>query len=177
MLCYERADALHKKEAEVRAIEVTDGQSLCEYLKGFWELIWNHKMFGYVYDIYSDDIKVIRENGIVIEGIKGVKQELLNLNAAFPDLRVHIEEIFAMPKGPGYEIWMRYYFIGTNTACSIYGPPSGLKMEGDKAINQSMYRVENIDGEWLITSEFTGRPCEYIRAICTGDNSFGHVKF
>lgn len=35
MLCYERADALHKKEAEVRSISVTDGQSLCEYLKGF----------------------------------------------------------------------------------------------------------------------------------------------
>ena len=74
MLCYERADALHKKEAEVRAIEVTDGNSLCEYLKGFWELIWNHKMFGYVYDIYSDDIKVIRENGIVIEGIQAYEK-------------------------------------------------------------------------------------------------------
>lgn len=176
MICYERADALHAHEAKIRAIEVKDGASLCEYLKGFWEFIYNHKMFGCVYDIYADNIEVIRENGIVYQGISAVKQELLNLNASFPDLQVDIKEIFAMPKGDAYEVWMRYYFTGTNSAYSVYGPPTGLRMEGDKALNLSLFYVEKVDDEWLIVGEKTGRPCDYIRAVCTGDDSFTHVE-
>ena len=56
MICFERADALHAHEKALRAIQVTDADTLCAYLKGFWEFIYNHKMFGCVYDIYSDDI-------------------------------------------------------------------------------------------------------------------------
>lgn len=174
MVCFERADALHAHEAKIRSIEVRDAESLCAYLKGFWEFIYNHKMFGCVYDIYGDNIEVIRENGFVIKGIPAVKQELLNLCAAFPDLRVRIEEIFAMPKGEGYEVWMRYYFTGTNSAYSQYGPPTGLHLEDDKALNLSLFYVEKVDDEWLIVGEKTGRPCDYIRAVCTGDGSFTH---
>ena len=63
MICFERADALHAHEKALTAIQVTDADTLCAYLKGFWEFIYNHKMFGCVYDIYSDDIEVRRENG------------------------------------------------------------------------------------------------------------------
>ena len=34
-----------------------------------------------------------------------------------------------------------------------------------------------IDGEWLITFEYTGHCCDYIRAVCTGDSSFTSLKF
>ena len=56
--------ALHAHEKALRAIQVTDADTLCAYLKGFWEFIYNHKMFGCVYDIYSDDIELYRENGL-----------------------------------------------------------------------------------------------------------------
>lgn len=169
MICYEKSVALHEHEKKIRSIQVTDAESLCQYLKGFWEFIYNHKMFGCVYDIYADNIEVDRENGMVISGIPAVKQDLLNLCAAFPDLQVEIAEIFAMPKGDIYEVWMRYYFTGTNSSYSVYGAPSGLQMEGDKALNQSLFYVEKIDDEWLIVGEKTGRPCDYIRDVCTGN--------
>ena len=175
MICYQRADALHAHEEKLRAIQVQDADSLCAYLKGFWEFIFNHKMFGCVYDIYADNIEVTTANGVVYQGIQAVKQELLNLSAAFPDLQVRIEEIFAMPKGDSYEVWMRYYFEGTNSAYSVYGAPTGLRMEGDKGLNLSLFYVEKIEDEWLIVGEKTGRPCDYIRAVCTGDDSFTHV--
>ena len=176
MICYERTDALHAHGARIRSIQVVDGVSLCGYLKGFWEFIYHHKMFGCTYDIYADNIEVIRENGIVLRGIPAVKQDLLNVSAAFPDLQVKIEAIFTMPKGDAYEVWMRYYFTGTNSSYSVYGAPSGLRMEGDKGLNLSLFYAEKIDDEWLITAEKTGRPCDYIRAVCTGDDSFTHVK-
>lgn len=177
MICFERADALHAHEAALRTLEVTDGDSLCAYLKGFWEFIYNHKMFGCVYDIYDDGIEVYRENGFVLRGIQEVEHAVMNLCAAFPDLQVRIADIFAVPDGEdAYRVWMRYYFTGTNRAYSLYGPPTGLKLEGDKAVNLSDFHVKKIDGEWLIVLERTMRPCDYLRAVCTGDKSFSSLE-
>ena len=51
MVCFGLAEQLHAKEQEIRSIPVTDADSLCAYLKAYWEFIYNHKMFGSVYDI------------------------------------------------------------------------------------------------------------------------------
>ena len=51
MICFERADALHAHEKALRAIQVTDADTLGACRKGFWECIDNHKMFGCVYDM------------------------------------------------------------------------------------------------------------------------------
>lgn len=169
MVCFERADALHAHEKMVREIEVTDSNSLCAYLKGFWELIYNYKMFGCVYDIYADGIQAIHANGFTFSSIADVEFEIMKLCATFPDLRVNIADIFAVPDDQSsYRVWMRYYFTGKNSSHSMYGAPTGLCMEGEKALNLSVFHVQNIDGEWLITLERTARPHDYIRAVCTG---------
>ena len=46
MVCFGLAEQLHAKEQEIRSIPVTDADSLCAYLKAYWEFIYNHKMFG-----------------------------------------------------------------------------------------------------------------------------------
>ena len=66
MVFFELSRELHEQEKVVRGIQIADADSLCNYLKGFWEFIYNHKMFGCVYDIYSDDIELYRENGFVL---------------------------------------------------------------------------------------------------------------
>lgn len=177
MICFARADALHAHEAALRSTTVTDGESLCDHLKGFWEFIYNHKMFGCVYDIYADEIELYRENGMILRGIEAVEHDVMNLCAAFPDLQIHIEDMFAVP-GPEdtYRVWMRYYFTGTNKAPSIYGLPTGLKLEKEKALNLSDFHVKKFDNEWLIVLERTMHPCDYIRAICTGDTSFTNLE-
>lgn len=172
-ISFQRADAVHEQEAKAKAIQVTDAASVCEYLKEYFTLIYNHKMFGYVYDIYADNITVKRENGQILKGIPAVELEIMQMNTAFPDLTVSIKDIFAVPNGEnGFKVWMRYYFAGTNNGYRIYGPPTGLSMTGDQAINLSVYYLEKVENEWLITGEMTGRPCDWIRAVCTGDSSF-----
>lgn len=100
----------------------------------------------------------------------------MQLCAVFPNLRMEVADIFAVPNGDsGYKVWMRYYFSCTNKEPSIYGPPSGLAMEKEKAINMSSFHVENVDGEGLIISEKTAHCCDYIRAVCTGDSIFSHL--
>ena len=171
------AKALHAHETALRSIQITDADSLCAYLKGFWEFIYNYKMINCVYDIYGDDIEVFQENGFVLRGIPAVEQDVLRMCAAFPDLQIHIATIFAAPKGEdAYQVWMRYYLTGTNTGPSIYGPPTGLKLEQEKSLNICSYQVARIDGEWLIVSEKMGRCSDHIRAVCTGDTSFSSLK-
>ena len=45
MVCFELSRELHEQEKAVRGIQIADADSLCNYLKGFWEFIYNHKMF------------------------------------------------------------------------------------------------------------------------------------
>lgn len=177
MVCFDLADALHAQEKAIQAIEVTDADSLCAYLKAYWELIYNHKMFGCAYNIYDDGVEVRRENGFVIKGIPAVELEIMRMCSAFPDLKVEIPTIFAAPNGDhGYKVWMRYYFSGINSGPSMYGPPSGLKLDPTEAMCMSSFHVELVDGEWLIESETTAMCCDYIRYICTGDSSFTSLK-
>lgn len=177
MVCFGLAEQLHAKEQEIRSIPVTDADSLCAYLKAYWEFIYNHKMFGSVYDIYADDVEVHRENGFILRDIPAVEHEVMRLCAAFPDLKIEIPAIFAAPDGENsYKVWMRYYFTGKNTGPSIYGPASGLELQKEKALNISSFHVKKMDGEWLITFETTGLCCDYIRAVCTGDTSFTTLK-
>ena len=177
MVCFDLCDQLHALEKQVRSIEVTDAESLCAYLKGFWEFIYNHKMFGCVYDIYADDAKIRRENGFSLKGIPGVEHAVMRLCSAFPNLKIDVATIFAAPCGENeYQVWMRYYFTGTNTGPSIYGPATGLKLEKEKALNLSSFLVKKIDGEWLIVAETTGLCGDHLRAVCTGDTSFSALK-
>ena len=90
MVCFELSRELHEQEKAVRGIQIADADSLCNYLKGFWEFIYNHKMFGCVYDIYSDDIEVRRENGFVLRGIPAVEHAVMRLCSAFPDLKAEV---------------------------------------------------------------------------------------
>ena len=177
MVCFDLCDQLHAQEALVKSIEVTDAESLCAYLKGYWEFIYNHKMFGSVYDIYAYEIVIRRENGFGLKGISSVEHAVMRLCSAFPDLKIDVATIFASPCGEDtYQVWMRYYFTGTNTGPSIYGTATGLKLEKEKALNLSSFLVKKIDGEWLIVSETTGLCCDHIRAVCTGDTGFSALK-
>ena len=112
MVCFELSRELHEQEKAVRGIQIADADSLCNYLKGFWEFIYNHKMFGCVYDIYSDDIEVRRENGFVLRGIPAVEHAVMRLCSAFPDLKAEVATIFASSQGENrYQVWMRYYCL------------------------------------------------------------------
>ena len=64
--CLEKSEQLHADYRALKAIEVTDAESLCAYIKSWWEFIINHKMFGCIWDIYADEIEVRRENGFAL---------------------------------------------------------------------------------------------------------------
>lgn len=165
-----KADRLYNEMMEVdqkiKALEVKDEQSITEYFRLYEKLIYNHKWIGSVYDIYADDAKLYRENGDLYDGAHAIMQEALKFTAAFPDLKIHMRDCFAVKKGDEYKVWQYYTMEGSNHNQSIYGPATMRELNPNECITMSMATVRNINGKWRIVREFTMYSMECIKAAC-----------
>lgn len=161
-------DEMKAIESQIKALEVTDAASICEYFKLYTTLIYNYKWLGSIYDIYDGNAFILTGNGGKLNGAAQMVKNTTELLAAFPDLTLNFADTFAVPddKG-GYKLYRRFYFDGTNIGFSRYGAPTGKSLENKKCICQSMSTLEKIDGEWKITYEYTMYPDEWMRAVCT----------
>ncbi len=161
-------DEMKVIEKQIKELEVTDEASIAEYFKLYTEIIYNYKWLGSIYDIYDGTAFILTGNGGKLNGAAEMVKNTTELLAAFPDLTLDMADVFAKKddKG-GYKLYRRWYFDGTNIGFSKYGAPTGKSLEGRKCICQSMSTVENIDGEWKITYEYTMYADEWMRTVCT----------
>ncbi len=160
-------DSMMATEQAIKALEITDEQSLAEYFRLYTELIFNYKWLGSIYDIYNDDVKIYRENGVLLKGPHEMMKDTLKLTSAFPDMQIEMRDIFAVKKGDGYKLWRYYAMSGTNKTYSIYGPATNKKLDPDASIAMSMATVELINGRWQIVKEFAMYSIDEIKAKCT----------
>ena len=167
-----RADKLYDEMMEIdkklKEMVVDDEASMAEYFKLYTSLIYDYKWIGSVYDIYSDDTKLYRENGLLLDGAHAVMKDTLRFTAAFPDLQVDLRDIFAVKKSEEeYKLWRYYAMSGTNRSDSIYGRPTNKPLSADACIAMSMSTVHKISGRWQIVREFTMFSADVIREACT----------
>lgn len=163
-LYYDEMKALERRIAE---ITITDASSVAEYFSCYTQLIYNYKWLGSIYDIYDANAFILRGNGGKLNGAAEMVKDTTELLAAFPDLKLSMADIFAVPCDKGYKLYRRFYLDGTNLGYSRYGAPTGKSLEGKKAICQSMSTVEKIGDEWYITYEYTMYADEWMRSVCT----------
>jgi hypothetical protein len=165
-----KADKLYNEmmavDTAIKAMEVVDEASIAEYFKQYTALIYDHKWIGSVYDIYADDAKIYRENGVLLDGAHAIMKETLKFTAAFPDLKIYIRDTYAVKKGDCYKLWRYYTMGGTNKNVSIYGKATGKALNQDACIAMSMATVKEIDGRWQIIREFTMYSIDSIRETC-----------
>ncbi|MFD9625505.1 hypothetical protein [Peribacillus muralis] len=161
-------DEMKEIEGKIKSIAITDAESLVEYFKQYTLLIYNYKWIGSVYDIYANDVSVIRENGQKLIGAGAIVQDTTELLAAFPDLELTFSDCFAVPDDHGgYKLWRHFYLDGTNLGYSKYGVPTGKSLENKKSIGLSMSTVRFIEGKWRILYEYTMYSGEWIKQVCT----------
>ncbi|MFE7083298.1 hypothetical protein [Priestia megaterium] len=161
-------DEMKAIEAKIKDIKITDEESLVEYFKQYTLLIYNYKWLGSIYDIYANDVSVIRENGHKLVGAGAIVQDTTELLAAFPDLELTFTDAFAVPDGHGgYKLWRHFYLDGTNLGYSQYGAPTGKSLENKKSMGLSMSTVRFIEGKWRILYEYTMYSGEWIKQVCT----------
>lgn len=163
-------NAMMDVDARIKALEVKDEESMAEYIRLYTELIYDHKWIGSIYDIYADDAKLYRENGVRFDGVHAIMQETLKFTSAFPNLKLIMRDCFAVKKSEDrYKVWRYFVMEGTNITYSQYGPATGKALNPDDCISMSMATVELINGRWQITRDFTMYSIDVIRDVCTAD--------
>lgn len=168
-----RADKLYNDmmavDEAIKKLEVKDEASLAEYFRLYTELIFNHKWIGSLYDIYADDAKIYRENGLFLDGAHEMMKDTLKLTSAFPDMTVTMRDTFAVKFEDGYKLWRYYNMSGTNKTYSVYGPATDKAIDPNACIAMSMATVKQISGRWQIVKEFTMYSTDEIRNTCTAE--------
>ena len=155
-------------ERRIQAIDPQDADSIAEYFKLYTLLIYNYKWLGSIYDIYDANAFILRGNGGKLNGAAEMVKDTTELLAAFPDLEISMADCFAVPSDKGFNLYRRFYMNGTNLGYSRFGPPTGKKLEGKKAICQSMSTIEKCNGIWMVTYEYTMYADQWMREVCTG---------
>jgi len=111
--------------------------------------IWEEKNVGYIYDHYRHNIQVVDDYGLAWGRDKVIEGTLQFLNA-FPDIRLFADEIiWAGDDEVGFYTSHRTVIRATNTGHSIYGPPTGKKVEFWLIANCIFIANENYE-EWVI---------------------------
>ena len=168
-----RADKLYNDmmavDTAIKQLKVEDEASLAEYFRLYTELIFNHKWIGSIYDIYSDNADIYRENGLYLHGAHEMMKDTLKLTSAFPDMQVTMRDTFAVKRDDGYKLWRYYTMSGTNKTYSIYGAATNKPLNSDACIAMSMATVKKISGRWQIVKEFTMYSIDEIREQLIND--------
>lgn len=122
------------------------------------KLIWDHKLPGRIYEYYDENIVYQGPSGKRLTNLDDAVLEVLAMQAAFPDMKVHITESFASgDEKTGFKVYQRSYCEGTNKGPSIYGPPNGVKLDEKNSLGQTVYVLKNIQNQWKIVHEYSIR--------------------
>ncbi|MDR2932685.1 MAG: hypothetical protein LBV27_06210 [Oscillospiraceae bacterium] len=136
----------------------------CEWM----ELVWDYKIPSKLFDFYAPNIHVYRENGDDLEGIQAVVQDVMVVEAAFPDVTMHVEAVVCVGNPEdGYELFARRYLNGTNLGYSRYGAPTERVLD-DTCMSLDMLKFEKIDGRWQVVQEHLNQSTRTIRVAMGG---------
>jgi hypothetical protein len=152
--------ALERKQLEaiLENAELKTKEDAVRYGEALTRIIWNHNMLGLVYQYYDENVLYKCADGKQINGPEGVVREFLAMQAAFPDMRVHITESFARAEDDGtFAVYQRSYAVGTNTGTSRFGPPTGNKIDESNSLGQTVYRLKNVENTWKVITEYSLR--------------------
>ena len=128
------------------------------YADALTKMIWNHNLLGLVYEYYDQNVVYKCANGRKITNLDDIVGEFLGMQAAFPDMRVHITESFASgDESVGFTVYQRSYCEGTNLGTSMYGPATGNKLTEENSMGQTVYVFKKVLDKWKVSNEFSLR--------------------
>jgi len=169
MLADINADKIKALSEAVKNIDLKDKSDVKEFVKNYTALIYDHQMIGLIYDYYQENVEILKEDRIRLKGIEAVVQDKQELLAAFPDLKVKIENIIVSGDAEnGYKIFRRMRYEGTNSGYTKYGPPTGKSL-GNACLGLSMFYMDKKSGQWQITHEMDMRSIEWMEKAMTND--------
>lgn len=149
----EPADKIKALTAELNTLGMQNRDEVEQFIRIFKTLIYNHKMIGLLHDYYLEDIRVIRENRVALDGLDALIRDTTEFLAYFPDMAVHVDTVIVKgSEQEGYKIFCRARYTGSNLGSSPYGLPTG-KALGEGCMELSMLSMKKTSAGWKITDE------------------------
>ena len=169
MLADINTDKIKELLEAIKNIDLKDKSDVKAFVKNYTALIFNHQMVGLIYDYYQENVEVLKENRVRLKGIEAVVQDKQVLLAAFPDLKVKIENIIVSKDGEGgFKVFRRMRYEGTNSGHTKFGPPTGKSL-GNACLGLSMFYMDKKSGSWKITHEMDMRSTEWMEKTMLDD--------
>jgi hypothetical protein len=157
-LCTTMMQERKKLESILENADLKTKSDAIEYAEALTKIIWNHNMLGKVYEYYDENALYKGMSGKRITNLDELVGEFLGMQAAFPDLRVHITESFASGnETDGFAVYQRSYCEGTNLGTSQYGPATGNKLNEKNSFGQTVYILKKVKNTWKVVTEYSLR--------------------
>lgn len=171
-ICTRMVEQRKKLEKVIEGTELATQQDAIAYADALTQLIWNHNQLGLVYEYYDESAIYKGANGSKITTQTGIVNQFLSLQAAFPDLRVHITESFASGDvDSGFVVYQRSYCEGSNLGTSAYGPPTGNLLTENNSMGQTVYGFKKTQGRWKVGTEFSLRSPQTTEKLLKGSKN------
>lgn len=165
-VCTSMVQERKQLESVLKNSEIATKEEVIQFAEALTKIIWNFNQLGLVYDFYDENVLYKGAYGKKIIGPDGVVLEYLEMQAAFPDLRIHITESFSRPlDDDGYIVYQRSFAEGTNTGTSKFGPPTGNKLDESNSMGQTVYQLKKVNNKWKVFEEFSLRSEEVIEKL------------
>ncbi|MBC8332767.1 MAG: ester cyclase [Anaerolineae bacterium] len=129
-----------------------DYVDIVDYIIRCTHKIWEEKGIGLIYSHYAHNVFIETSDGITY-GRDAVIAGSMRVMNAFPDVRLLGDDvIWAGNEQDGFHSSHRIYWTGTNTGYSIYGPPTGKKINR-YGIAHCLVKENRIVEEWIARDE------------------------
>ena len=111
------------------------------------DAIWNRRQFGEVERFFAPRYRERGPGGRALFGREELQTDIVSLMGAFPDLRMHIDDVFwdDNERG-GCRSSTRWTLLGANTGPSVYGPPTNAFLRLSGITNHCIEEDRFVDG-------------------------------
>lgn len=115
--------------------------------------VWNWRLLNRIPAYYASNVPFHGPAGRELYSVGEIRAWVLALLAAFPDLMIHIDDLFWNGgEEEGYRVAVRWHLSGTHRGVGIFGRPTGRQVH---LLGSSQYRLKGgkIAEEWTFFNE------------------------
>lgn len=124
------------------------------FARALWHDLYNRRDLSVVDRAYARTVRWKGTSNRAGYGRQDVKTQASQLMATFPDLGMHVDEVYWMGNdAEGYRVSVRWTALGTHRGWAMYGTPTGRRVHL-WGINQLYITGGRITEEWSCFNEF-----------------------
>ena len=124
------------------------------FVRKLWHDLYNRRDFSAVDRAYTRTVRWRGASDRVGYGRADVRGQAVNLIATFPDLGMHVDEVYYMGNdAEGYRVSVRWTATGSHRGYAMYGRPTGRRAHL-WGISQLYIADGRITEEWACFNEF-----------------------